>query len=53
MDEHEKALSILVHKLKDFKSAERYCLVTQGEGRDFRRRLYISLLKVYMNTSTG
>ncbi len=25
MDEHEKALTLLAHKLKDYKQAEEYC----------------------------
>ncbi|KJE88502.1 TGF beta receptor associated protein [Capsaspora owczarzaki ATCC 30864] len=53
MDEHEKALSILVHRLQDFKGAERYCAVTQGVGREFRRNLYLTLLKVYMTPVGG
>ncbi|MBN3308503.1 TGFA1 protein, partial [Amia calva] len=50
LEEHDKALHILVHQLKDFQAAERYCLWT-SEDRDssYRQRLFHMLLAVYMD----
>ncbi|XP_075282079.1 transforming growth factor-beta receptor-associated protein 1 isoform X2 [Opisthocomus hoazin] len=50
LEEHEKALHILVHELKDFRAAEEYC-VWNSENRDtqYRRRLFHMLLSVYLN----
>ncbi|XP_005488024.2 transforming growth factor-beta receptor-associated protein 1 [Zonotrichia albicollis] len=49
LEEHEKALHILVHELKDFHAAEEYC-VWNSEGRDlqYRRTLFHLLLSVYL-----
>ncbi|XP_058523434.1 transforming growth factor-beta receptor-associated protein 1 [Ochotona princeps] len=49
LGEHEKALHILVHELKDFAAAEDYCL-WRSEGRDAacRRRLFHTLLTLYL-----
>ncbi|KAM6386233.1 transforming growth factor-beta receptor-associated protein 1 isoform 1-T4 [Alca torda] len=51
LEEHEKALHILVHELKDFHAAEEYC-IWNSENRDmqYRRRLFHMLLSVYLNT---
>ncbi|KAK7898325.1 hypothetical protein WMY93_019178 [Mugilogobius chulae] len=45
LEEHDKALHILVHQLKDFKSAEAYCLWA-SETRDsaYRQKLFHLLL---------
>ncbi|KAK6486747.1 transforming growth factor-beta receptor-associated protein 1-like [Huso huso] len=50
LEEHDKALHILVHQLKDFQAAEDYCL-WNSEGRDlsYRQRLFHMLLAVYMD----
>ena len=50
MEDHDKALRILVHKLKDFGAAENYCEVNVG-GKDdsHRKRLYHILLSVYLD----
>ncbi|XP_004471322.1 transforming growth factor-beta receptor-associated protein 1 [Dasypus novemcinctus] len=49
LEEHEKALHILVHELKDFSAAEDYCL-WRSEGRDgpYRQRLFHALLAIYL-----
>ncbi|KAM7129307.1 transforming growth factor-beta receptor-associated protein 1 isoform 1-T2 [Ciconia maguari] len=54
LEEHEKALHILVHKLKDFRAAEEYCM-WNSENRDvqYRRRLFHMLLSVYINPGTS
>lgn len=50
LEEHEKALHILVHELKDFSAAEDYCL-WRSEGRDppYRQRLFHTLLAIYLS----
>ncbi|KAM6178702.1 transforming growth factor-beta receptor-associated protein 1 [Rhynchocyon petersi] len=50
LEEHEKALHILVHELKDFSAAEDYCLWS-SEGKDSacRQRLFHLLLSVYLS----
>lgn len=45
--EHEKALSILTHQLKDYKAAEMYCIKHQTAGE--RYRLFHSLLGIYLH----
>lgn len=54
LEEHEKALHILVHKLKDFHAAEEYCR-WNSENRDvqYRRRLFHLLLSVYLDPGTS
>ncbi|XP_058390358.1 transforming growth factor-beta receptor-associated protein 1 [Diceros bicornis minor] len=49
LEEHEKALRILVHELRDFSAAEDYCL-WRSEGRDppYRQRLFHTLLAIYL-----
>lgn len=54
MDEHEKALNILVRKLGDTKEAERYCTVnSRGKSRDHRQKLYQCLLAAYLQPSAS
>eukprot|EP00112_Aurelia_sp_Birch-Aquarium-sp1_P011708 Seg2464.2 transcript_id=Seg2464.2/GoldUCD/mRNA.D3Y31 product="Transforming growth factor-beta receptor-associated protein 1" protein_id=Seg2464.2/GoldUCD/D3Y31 len=56
LDQHEKALQILVNKLKDHAAAERYCVVSsQGKGDELRTKLFHMLLAVYLqcNESEG
>ncbi|XP_069493019.1 transforming growth factor-beta receptor-associated protein 1 isoform X2 [Ambystoma mexicanum] len=50
LEEHDKALNILVHQLKDFAAAEEYCL-WNSERKDcpYRQRLFHLLLSVYLN----
>ncbi|XP_039246502.1 transforming growth factor-beta receptor-associated protein 1 [Pipra filicauda] len=54
LEEHEKALHILVHELKDFHAAEEYC-IWNSENRDmqYRRRLFHMLLSVYLTPGTS
>uniref|UniRef100_A0A3P9MFQ4 Transforming growth factor, beta receptor associated protein 1 n=1 Tax=Oryzias latipes TaxID=8090 RepID=A0A3P9MFQ4_ORYLA len=49
VEEHDKALHILVHKLRDFPSAEAFC-VWASSGRDpaYRQRLFHLLLEEYL-----
>ncbi|XP_065072216.1 transforming growth factor-beta receptor-associated protein 1-like [Rhopilema esculentum] len=51
LDNHEKALEILVHKVEDPSAAERYCIVT-SEGKDpgLRKKLFHALLAVYLQS---
>lgn len=53
LEEHDQALDILVHQLKDFAAAESYC-VWNSEGRDalYRKRLFQLLLSSYLSPST-
>lgn len=50
LEEHEKALHILVHELRDFSAAEDYCL-WRSEGRDppYRQQLFHTLLAIYLS----
>ncbi|XP_060682002.1 transforming growth factor-beta receptor-associated protein 1 homolog [Hemiscyllium ocellatum] len=49
LEEHEKALEILVHKLKDFQAAEDYCLWnSDGKDSTCRQRLFHMLLALYL-----
>ncbi|GLH03240.1 Transforming growth factor-beta receptor-associated protein 1 [Gryllus bimaculatus] len=50
LEEHRKALDILIGQLKDFSAAEKYC-VTNSEGKDIRYRnnLFFTLLTTYLN----
>ncbi|CAI8050652.1 Transforming growth factor-beta receptor-associated protein 1 [Geodia barretti] len=49
MEEHEKALSLLVHKLRDYPMAQEYCEeYSKGKGRVYRQNLYQTLLRVYL-----
>lgn len=50
IEEHEKALDILVHNLKDFKGAELYCVSnTEGRGLKYKHSLFHTLLAVYLD----
>uniref|UniRef100_A0A8C8VN25 Transforming growth factor beta receptor associated protein 1 n=1 Tax=Pelusios castaneus TaxID=367368 RepID=A0A8C8VN25_9SAUR len=50
LEEHDKALHILVHELKDFTAAEDYC-IWSSESKDlpYKQRLFHMLLSVYLN----
>ncbi|XP_069747219.1 transforming growth factor-beta receptor-associated protein 1 homolog isoform X2 [Narcine bancroftii] len=51
LEEHEKALEILVHKLKDFQAAEDYCFWnSKGKSPSCRQRLFHMLLRLYLRT---
>lgn len=53
LEEHDQALDILVHHLKDFSAAESYCM-WNSEGREapYRKRLFQLLLSSYLSPST-
>ena len=52
LEEHDKALRILVQKLKDYGAAENYCLVnSQTKDPAYRKRLFHILLSVYLDPS--
>ncbi|XP_053163353.1 transforming growth factor-beta receptor-associated protein 1 isoform X1 [Hemicordylus capensis] len=54
LEEHDKALHILVHEIKDFNAAEDYC-VWNSENKDppYRRKLFHMLLSCYLNSSSS
>lgn len=53
LEEHDQALYILVHHLKDFAAAENYCLWnSQGRDTSYRKRLFQLLLSSYLTPST-
>ncbi|XP_066433944.1 transforming growth factor-beta receptor-associated protein 1 [Eleutherodactylus coqui] len=53
LEEHDQALYILVHHLKDFGAAENYCLWnSQGRDTSYRKRLFQLLLSSYLTPST-
>lgn len=51
LEEHDQALHILVHQLRDFRSAEAYC-TWASSSRDFphQQRLFHKLLEVYLDS---
>ncbi|XP_046986370.1 transforming growth factor-beta receptor-associated protein 1-like isoform X1 [Schistocerca americana] len=50
IEEHEKALDILVNQLKDFKAAELYCENNaQGKEQKYRNDIFYTLLSIYLN----
>ncbi|KAF4527983.1 hypothetical protein B566_EDAN016638 [Ephemera danica] len=50
--EHDKALDILVHRLRDYKAAETYCEInTQGRSSSSKPNLFQSLFSCYLNPS--
>ena len=50
MDQHDRALKILVYKLKDFDSAERYCdVITADKDKNFKENVFHTLLHVYLH----
>lgn len=50
LEEHEKALKILVHQLQDHNSAEDYCIrMSAGKDKKYRHRLFYALLSVYLD----
>ncbi|KAG8197505.1 hypothetical protein JTE90_007243 [Oedothorax gibbosus] len=52
LEEHEKALKILVHQLQDHDSAEDYCLrMSTGRDKKYRHRLFYALLSVYLDNT--
>ncbi|KAM8976352.1 transforming growth factor-beta receptor-associated protein 1 [Pelodytes ibericus] len=54
LEEHDQALDILVHHLKDFAAAESYC-VWNSKGRDipYRQNLFQLLLSAYLTSPSS
>uniref|UniRef100_H3CVP4 Transforming growth factor, beta receptor associated protein 1 n=1 Tax=Tetraodon nigroviridis TaxID=99883 RepID=H3CVP4_TETNG len=49
LEEYDKALQILVHKLRDFRSAEAFCTwAASGRDPSYQERLFHQLLGVYL-----
>lgn len=49
LEEYDKALQILVHKLRDFRSAEAFCMwAASGRDPSYQERLFHQLLGVYL-----
>ncbi|XP_077199703.1 transforming growth factor-beta receptor-associated protein 1 isoform X2 [Paroedura picta] len=54
LEEHDKALHILVHVLKDFAAAEDYCVWnSKNKGIPYRQKLFHMLLTTYLNSSSA
>ncbi|KAK8726458.1 hypothetical protein OTU49_010260 [Cherax quadricarinatus] len=54
LGEHEKALSMLVHQLKDFSAAEQYCIAqTRGANNTCKSSIFLKLLKIYLRPPPG
>ncbi|KAM3933506.1 transforming growth factor-beta receptor-associated protein 1 isoform 1-T3 [Leptodactylus fuscus] len=52
LEEHDQALNILVHQLKDFAAAENYCIWnSRGKDASYRKRLFQLLLSSYLTPS--
>ena len=52
LGEHEKALRLVVHRLKDYDAAENYCLENSGEDDSVKRKqLFHILLSIYLDQS--
>lgn len=52
LEEHDKALHILVHKLRDFPSAEAFCVwASCSQDSAYRQQLFHLLLEVYLDGS--
>lgn len=50
LEEHDKALHILVHQLKDSPAAEEYCSwASASQDRSYRQNLFHHLLSVYLD----
>lgn len=50
LEEHDTALHILVHELKDFLSAEAYCIwASENQDAAYRQKLFHLLLGVYLD----
>ncbi|KAM9409528.1 transforming growth factor-beta receptor-associated protein 1 homolog isoform 2-T3 [Pholidichthys leucotaenia] len=54
LEEHDKALHILVHNLRDFPSAEAFCLwASSGRDSAYQQELFHLLLGEYLDGSPG
>ncbi|XP_015915375.1 transforming growth factor-beta receptor-associated protein 1 [Parasteatoda tepidariorum] len=54
LEEHEKAIKILVHQLQDHEAAEDYCIrMSAGKDKKYRHRLFYVLLSVYLDSTAN
>ncbi|XP_063877866.1 transforming growth factor-beta receptor-associated protein 1-like isoform X2 [Scylla paramamosain] len=55
LGEHEKALSMLVHQLKDFSAAEQYCIAQSrvATSSSAKSNIFLKLLKIYLRPPPG
>lgn len=55
LGEHEKALSMLVHQLKDFSAAEQYCIAQSrvAASTSTKSNIFLKLLKIYLRPPPG
>ena len=49
IEEHEKALKILVYNLEDYKAATSYCLKNSNDSLKIRKNLFNILFSIYLN----
>ncbi|XP_066927421.1 transforming growth factor-beta receptor-associated protein 1 homolog [Clytia hemisphaerica] len=49
IDQHQKALKILIYQLKDFDAAEHYCdTIVDGKESFKKQRIFLDLLQIYL-----
>ncbi|KAG9303112.1 hypothetical protein G9A89_005070 [Geosiphon pyriformis] len=53
LGQHDQALHIYVHKLRDEKMAEEYCIKKYNDSQDAVKGVFLSLLRVYLHPSNG
>ncbi|CAG8620842.1 4772_t:CDS:10 [Paraglomus brasilianum] len=53
LGQHDQALNIYVHKLKDEQLAEEYCLKIYNEADEKAKNVFLSLLRVYLRPKSG
>lgn len=54
LEQHEKALQLLVHRLKDYPGAQRYCIINSADhDLRYRQKLFLALLTVYLTPVPG
>lgn len=54
LGEHEKALSMLVHQVRDFSAAEQYCIAqTKGANAAAKSDIFLKLLRIYLRPPPG
>ncbi|CAG8539118.1 8928_t:CDS:10, partial [Acaulospora morrowiae] len=53
LGQHDQALNIYVHKLKNEEMAEEYCVKNYNESGDDSKNVFLSLLRVYLRPTNG
>ncbi|CAG8513454.1 4628_t:CDS:10 [Ambispora leptoticha] len=53
LGQHDQALHIYVHKLKDEQMAEEYCIKKYNDKNNPVKKVFLSLLRVYLKPSDG